>query len=103
MAAVGERVEFCVELTEPVPAAEVAWYVNGVEIKASDLWTMRADGCSYRLVLRQAPLLPQQEITFAARDALSLAKLTIISKYTVVVPKSILLSALVFRFSQKDL
>uniref|UniRef100_A0A3Q1CPW6 Obscurin, cytoskeletal calmodulin and titin-interacting RhoGEF a n=1 Tax=Amphiprion ocellaris TaxID=80972 RepID=A0A3Q1CPW6_AMPOC len=40
---------------------------------------MRADGCSYRLVLRQAPLLPQQEITFAARDALSLAKLTIIT------------------------
>lgn len=80
VAAVGDKVEFCVELTEPVPSTEVAWYANGVEIKSSDLWAMRADGCSYRLVLRQAPLLPQQEITFAARDALSLAKLTIISK-----------------------
>ncbi|XP_027146364.1 obscurin isoform X12 [Larimichthys crocea] len=79
VAAVGQKVEFCVELTEPVPAAEVAWYANGVEIKSSDLWGMRVDGCSYRLVLRQAPLLPQQEITFAARDALSLAKLTIIT------------------------
>nr|XP_046264945.1 obscurin isoform X16 [Scatophagus argus] len=79
VAAVGETAEFCVELTEPVPASEVAWYANGVEIRPSDLWTMRADGCSYRLVLRQAPLLPQQEITFAARDALSLAKLTIIT------------------------
>ncbi|XP_044076922.1 obscurin isoform X16 [Siniperca chuatsi] len=79
VAAVGEKVEFCVELTEPVPVAEVAWYANGVEIKSSDLWAMRADGCSYHLVLRQAPLLPQQEITFAARDALSLAKLTIIT------------------------
>ncbi|KAK9538589.1 hypothetical protein VZT92_003751 [Zoarces viviparus] len=79
VAAVGEKVEFCVELTEPVPVAEVTWYANGVEIKSSDLWAMRADGCSYRLVLRQAPLLPQQEITFAARDALSLAKLTIIT------------------------
>ncbi|XP_045907717.1 obscurin isoform X21 [Micropterus dolomieu] len=79
VAAVGEKVVFCVELTEPVPVAEVAWYANGVEIKSSDLWAMRADGCSYRLVLRQAPLLPQQEITFAARDALSLAKLTIIT------------------------
>ncbi|KAM9845170.1 obscurin [Aulostomus maculatus] len=79
VAAVGEKVEFSVELTEPVPAAEVAWYANGVELKPSDLWAMRADGCSYRLVLRQAPLLPQQEITFAARDALSLAKLTIIT------------------------
>ncbi|XP_047198041.1 obscurin isoform X42 [Hippoglossus stenolepis] len=79
VAAVGEKVEFCVELTEPIPVAEVAWYANGVEIKPSDLWAMRADGCSYRLVLRHAPLLPQQEITFAARDALSLAKLTIIT------------------------
>lgn len=80
MAAVGERVEFCVELTEPVPAAEIAWYAGGVEIKSGDLWAMRAEGCSYYLLLRQAPLMPQQEITFAARDALSLAKLTIISK-----------------------
>ncbi|XP_051260524.1 obscurin isoform X15 [Dicentrarchus labrax] len=79
VAAVGDKVEFCVELTEPVPATEVAWYANGVELKASDLWAMRIDGCSYRLVLRQAPLMPQQEITFAARDALSLAKLTIIT------------------------
>ncbi|XP_053185436.1 obscurin [Scomber japonicus] len=79
VAAVGEKVEFCVELTEPVPGAEVAWYANGIELKPSDLWAMRADGCSYCLVLRQAPLLPQQEITFAARDALSLAKLTIVT------------------------
>ncbi|XP_029970331.1 obscurin [Salarias fasciatus] len=79
VAAVGEKVEFSVELTEPVPSAEVAWYANGVELKPSDLWAMRADGPAYRLVLRQAPLMPQQEITFAARDALSLAKLTIIS------------------------
>ncbi|KAM7400475.1 hypothetical protein PAMA_004929 [Pampus argenteus] len=79
VAAVGEKVEFCVELTEPVPVAEIAWYANGVELKPSDLWAMRADGCSYHLVLRRAPVLPQQEITFAARDALSLAKLTIIT------------------------
>ncbi|XP_041658846.1 obscurin isoform X22 [Cheilinus undulatus] len=79
VAALGEKVEFCVELNEPIPASEVAWYANGVELKPSDLWAMRADGCSYRLVLRQAPLLPKQEITFAARDALSLAKLTIIT------------------------
>lgn len=72
--------EFSVELNEPVPAAEVAWYANGVEIKSSDLWTKRTDGRSHHLILTQAPILPQQEITFAARDALSLAKLTIISK-----------------------
>ncbi|XP_043991309.1 obscurin isoform X3 [Gambusia affinis] len=79
VAAVGEKVEFCVKLTEPVPAADVTWYANGVELKPSDLWAMRVNGSSYCLVLRQAPLMPQQEITFAARDALSLAKLTIIT------------------------
>ncbi|KAM6918651.1 obscurin [Xenentodon cancila] len=79
VAAVGEKVEFCVKLTEPVPAAEVAWYANGVELKPGDLWAMKADSSFYSLVLKQAPLLPQQEITFAARDALSLAKLTIIT------------------------
>ncbi|XP_027876359.1 obscurin isoform X16 [Xiphophorus couchianus] len=79
VAAVGEKVEFCVKLTEAVPAADVTWYANGVELKPSDLWAMRVDGSSYCLVLRQAPLMPQQEITFAARDALSLAKLTIIT------------------------
>ncbi|KAG7252670.1 hypothetical protein CRUP_020923, partial [Coryphaenoides rupestris] len=78
VAAVGEKVEFCVELTEPVPAAEVAWYANGVELKADSSWAMRADGRAYRLVLRQAPLMSPQEITFAARDAISMAKLAII-------------------------
>ncbi|XP_053740012.1 obscurin isoform X11 [Synchiropus splendidus] len=79
VAAVGDPVEFSVQLTEPVPAAEVAWYSNGVELKPSDQWSMRADGASYQLTLRKAPLQPQQEITFAARDALSLAKLTTIT------------------------
>ncbi|XP_030218590.1 obscurin isoform X2 [Gadus morhua] len=79
VATVGEKVEFCVELTEPVPVAEVAWYANGVELKADSSWAMRADGRAYRLVLRQATLMPQQEITFAAREAISIAKLTIIT------------------------
>ncbi|XP_028327904.1 obscurin-like, partial [Gouania willdenowi] len=77
--AVGEKAEFCVELTEAVPESEVTWYANGVELKPSELWAMRAEGHSYRLVLKQTPLMPQQEVTFAARDALSLAKLIIIS------------------------
>ncbi|XP_061150962.1 obscurin isoform X12 [Syngnathus typhle] len=79
VAAVGERVEFCVELTEPVPAAEIVWYANGVELKPGQLWITRNDGCRYHLILRQAPLMPQQEITFAAREALSMAKLSIIA------------------------
>ncbi|XP_019734410.1 obscurin isoform X5 [Hippocampus comes] len=79
VAAVGERVEFGVELTEPVLASEIVWYANGVELKPGQLWITRNDGCRYRLILRQAPLMAQQEITFAARDALSMAKLSIIA------------------------
>ncbi|XP_041698291.1 obscurin isoform X4 [Coregonus clupeaformis] len=79
VAVVGETVEFSCMLTEPVPEAEVAWYSNGAELKADDTWAMRADGCSYHLVLRQVPAMPPQEITFAARDAISMAKLTIIT------------------------
>ncbi|KAM9427862.1 obscurin isoform 3-T3 [Salvelinus alpinus] len=79
VAVVGEKVEFSCILTEPVPKAEVAWYSNGAELKNDNTWAMQADGCSYHLVLRQAPAMPPQEITFAARDAISMAKLTVIT------------------------
>uniref|UniRef100_A0AAV2JPG1 non-specific serine/threonine protein kinase n=1 Tax=Knipowitschia caucasica TaxID=637954 RepID=A0AAV2JPG1_KNICA len=79
VAVVGEKVEFSVELNEPVPMSEVIWYANGVELKPNDIWAMKAAGNSFQLVLKRTPLLPQQEITFAARDALSLAKLSIIT------------------------
>eukprot|EP00063_Salmo_salar_P071850 XP_014046685.1 PREDICTED: obscurin-like isoform X4 [Salmo salar] len=79
VAVVGEKVEFSCVLTEPVPEAEVAWYSNGAELKNDNTWAMQADGCSYHLVLRQAPAMPPQEITFAARDAISMAKLTVIT------------------------
>nr|XP_046215648.1 obscurin isoform X8 [Oncorhynchus gorbuscha] len=79
VAVVGEKVEFSCVLTEPVPEAEVAWYSNGAELKNDNTWAMQADGCFYQLVLRQAPAMPPQEITFAARDAISMAKLTVIT------------------------
>ncbi|XP_064848045.1 obscurin-like [Oncorhynchus masou masou] len=79
VAVVGEKVEFRCVLTEPVPEAEVAWYSNGAELKNDNTWAMQADGCFYQLVLRQAPAMPPQEITFAARDAISMAKLTVIT------------------------
>ncbi|KAL0966229.1 hypothetical protein UPYG_G00292620 [Umbra pygmaea] len=79
VAVVGEKVEFSCMLTEPLPEAEVVWYSNGVELKNNDTWAMWADGCSYHLVLSRAPAGPPQEITFAARNAISIAKLTIIT------------------------
>lgn len=75
---VGERAEFCCTLSERIPENEVTWYANGTELQASDNWTMQTEGRSHQLVLRCARAGPPQEITFAARDALSLAKLTVI-------------------------
>ncbi|XP_043082201.1 obscurin isoform X19 [Puntigrus tetrazona] len=75
----GEQVEFTCALNEAVPESEVTWYANGVELKCNDQWAMRASGSSYSLILQKAQAQPTQEITFAARDALSMAKLTIIS------------------------
>ncbi|XP_052452027.1 obscurin-like isoform X2 [Carassius gibelio] len=75
----GEQVEFTCVLNEAVPESEVTWYANGVELKCNDQWAMRASGSSYSLILKKAHAQPTQEITFAARDALSMAKLITIS------------------------
>ncbi|XP_016314282.1 obscurin-like [Sinocyclocheilus anshuiensis] len=75
----GEQVEFTCVLNEAVPESEGTWYANGVELKCNDQWAMRASGSSYSLILKKAQAQPTQEITFAARDALSIAKLITIS------------------------
>ncbi|XP_056105320.1 obscurin-like isoform X10 [Rhinichthys klamathensis goyatoka] len=75
----GEQVEFTCALNEAVPESEVTWYANGVELQHNDQWAMRASGSSYSLILKKAQAQPTQEITFAARDALSMAKLTTIA------------------------
>uniref|UniRef100_A0A9J7XXV3 Obscurin, cytoskeletal calmodulin and titin-interacting RhoGEF b n=1 Tax=Cyprinus carpio carpio TaxID=630221 RepID=A0A9J7XXV3_CYPCA len=75
----GEQVEFTCVLNEAVPESEVTWYANGVELQCNDQWAMRASGSSYSLILKKAQAQHTQEITFAARDALSIAKLITIS------------------------
>uniref|UniRef100_A0A9J8DG01 non-specific serine/threonine protein kinase n=1 Tax=Cyprinus carpio carpio TaxID=630221 RepID=A0A9J8DG01_CYPCA len=75
----GQQAEFNCVLNEAVPESEVTWYANGVELKCNDQWAMRASGSSYSLILKKARALPTQEITFAARDALSMSKLITIS------------------------
>ncbi|XP_036374685.1 obscurin isoform X3 [Megalops cyprinoides] len=77
-ASVGERVEFSCALSEPVPESEVAWYANGAELRRGDGWSMQVDGRVYRLILEQVRPQPPLEITFAARDAISMAKLTVL-------------------------
>ncbi|XP_061109722.1 obscurin isoform X41 [Conger conger] len=78
-AAVGEQVEFSCALSEAVPINEVAWYANGTELRPDDIWDMQADKRIYRLILKEARAQPPLEITFAARDAISIAKLTVIA------------------------
>ncbi|XP_026114216.1 obscurin isoform X4 [Carassius auratus] len=75
----GEQVEFTCVLNEAVPETEVTWYANGVELQCNDQWAMKASGSSYSLILKKAQAQLTQEITFAARNALSMAKLITIS------------------------
>ncbi|KAL7886884.1 hypothetical protein AOLI_G00046050 [Acnodon oligacanthus] len=74
-AIVGEQVEFACVLNEPVPEKDVSWYANGSELQPGDLWTMKVSGCKCSLILKKAQIQPPLEITFAAQDAISVAKL----------------------------
>ncbi|XP_049336739.1 obscurin isoform X9 [Astyanax mexicanus] len=78
-AVVGEQVEFTCVLNEPVQEKDVSWYVNGSELKSGDLWAMKVKGCTCSLILKKAQAQPPQEITFAAQDAISVAKLITIA------------------------
>ncbi|XP_076826396.1 obscurin [Brachyhypopomus gauderio] len=78
-AIVGEQVEFTCVLNEPVPESEVIWYANGTELRPGDLWAMKVKGCVCSLILKKAQPQPPQEITFAAQDAISVAKLITIT------------------------
>ncbi|XP_048102100.1 obscurin isoform X11 [Alosa alosa] len=77
-ALVGEQVEFACVLNEVVAESEVTWYVNGAEVNPDDNRTISSDGCTYRLSLKAVQTQTTQEITFAAQDAISMAKLTVI-------------------------
>ncbi|XP_028831505.1 obscurin isoform X15 [Denticeps clupeoides] len=77
-AKVGDQVEFKCVLNEPVSESEVAWYANGAELRSDHHWAMKSEECTHTLILKKAHAQPPQEITFAARDALSIAKLTVI-------------------------
>ncbi|KAL2098330.1 hypothetical protein ACEWY4_007537 [Coilia grayii] len=75
---VGEQVEFTCVLNEVVADSEVAWYINGAEVHADDSKAVSSDGCTHRLILKEVNGQTTQEITFAAQDAISMAKLTVI-------------------------
>ena len=71
----GEQVEFTCVLNEPVTEKDVSWYANGSELQPNDNWLMKINGCKCSLILKRTKVQPPQEITFAAQDAISVAKL----------------------------
>ncbi|KAL8164797.1 UNVERIFIED_CONTAM: hypothetical protein K2H54_007083, partial [Gekko kuhli] len=82
MVTAGGRAIFSCVLSEAVPVHEVAWYINDVDIQPDGNWEIQADGNSYKLILKNAQPRHSGEVTFAARDAIVSAKLSVIESAT---------------------
>lgn len=76
----GEKVTFSCVLSEAVPVTEVAWYSNDTEIQSNEDWEVQADGNTYKLILKKAQPHHSGEVTFASREAISSAKLSVIGE-----------------------
>uniref|UniRef100_A0A663M3I2 Obscurin n=1 Tax=Athene cunicularia TaxID=194338 RepID=A0A663M3I2_ATHCN len=75
----GEKATFSCVLSEAVPINEVAWYSNDIEIQSDEDWQIQADGSKYKLILKKAQLHHSGEVTFASREAIASAKLSVIA------------------------
>ncbi|XP_009082964.1 PREDICTED: obscurin, partial [Acanthisitta chloris] len=75
----GEKATFSCVLSEAVPINEVAWYSNDIEIQSGEDWEVQADGNKYKLILKKAQLHHSGEVTFASREAIASAKLSVIA------------------------
>ncbi|GAB0185061.1 obscurin [Grus japonensis] len=75
----GEKATFSCVLSEAVPLTEVAWYNNDVEIQSDEDWEVQADGNKYKLILKKAQPHHSGEVTFASREAIASAKLSVIA------------------------
>lgn len=73
----GEQAVFSCVLSEAVPDGEIAWYINGVDIQSDENWEIQAKGNSYTLILKKAQPHHSGEVTFAARDAIESARLSV--------------------------
>uniref|UniRef100_A0A6I8NYZ4 Uncharacterized protein n=1 Tax=Ornithorhynchus anatinus TaxID=9258 RepID=A0A6I8NYZ4_ORNAN len=74
----GDSATFGCQLSEPVPAGEVTWYLNGAEVQPGPDWALTADGPRYTLTLRRAQDHHAGEVTFAAREAVATARLSVL-------------------------
>uniref|UniRef100_G1KFT9 Obscurin, cytoskeletal calmodulin and titin-interacting RhoGEF n=1 Tax=Anolis carolinensis TaxID=28377 RepID=G1KFT9_ANOCA len=75
----GDQAVFTCVLSEAVPVHEVAWYINDVDIQPDETWAIQAEGNTYTLILKTAQPHHSGEVTFAARDAIASAKISIIA------------------------
>ncbi|XP_045423418.1 obscurin isoform X23 [Lemur catta] len=75
----GAQASFSCTLSEAVPVGDASWYINGAPVQPDDAdWTVTADGSHHALLLRRARLHHAGEVTFACRDAVASARLTVL-------------------------
>lgn len=76
----GQKATFSCSLSEAVPINEVTWYFNDIEIQPDEDWEIQADGNKYKLILNKAQPHHSGEVTFASREAIASAKLSVLGK-----------------------
>lgn len=77
----GAQAHFNCMLSEPVPVGEASWYLEGTTLQPDDPdWTVTADGSHHSLLLHHAQPHHAGEVTFAARDAVASARLSVLSE-----------------------
>uniref|UniRef100_A0A2K6GY28 non-specific serine/threonine protein kinase n=1 Tax=Propithecus coquereli TaxID=379532 RepID=A0A2K6GY28_PROCO len=75
----GAQASFSCTLSEAVPVGDASWYINGAVVQPDDVdWTVTADGSHHALLLRRAQPHHAGEVTFACRDAVVSARLTVL-------------------------
>ncbi|GCB68619.1 hypothetical protein scyTo_0008255 [Scyliorhinus torazame] len=74
----GNDAEFECVLSEVVPTTEVSWFLNETDIHSDKHWEKRTEKNTHKLILKNAQFNHSGEITFASRDAITSAKLTVI-------------------------
>lgn len=66
---------------------EATWYINGAAIQPDDTdWTVTTDGSHHALTLSNAQPQHAGEVTFAARDAVASARLSVLGKWLAEIP-----------------
>lgn len=81
------QASFTCTLSEAVPVGEATWYINGAAIQPEDTdWTVTADGSHHALTLSSAQPQHTGEVTFAARDAVASARLSVLGEWVAEAP-----------------